>query len=322
MNGAGGRILRGLGCWWLRPMPATRLGGVRIACGLYSLWYLLPRHGMFREIARTDAALFDPVGVTRLLPGPPPPEILDVVYWITVAGSVLFTLGWRHRWTGPIFASALLVLLCCRNSWSMIFHMHNALVIHALVLGVAPAADAWSIDALRRARRGAPRRGPSWRYGWAIMLVSAVTITPYLLSGIAKVAGPEGFLWASGEALRAQVTVNAIRYDVLVDGPAPVLTLIYEHAWVFWCMGVGTLVLELGAPIALVHRRVGAAWALATFMMHWGIYFVMGIKFRYQLSGLMYASFFDTERLEEAATRFRKRFTGRGAEHVLRRSGG
>ena len=33
--------------------------------------------------------------------------------------------------------------------------------------------------------------------------------------------------------------------------------------------------------------------------MHWGIYFLMRIKFRYQLLGLIFASFFDLERLFE-----------------------
>jgi len=33
--------------------------------------------------------------------------------------------------------------------------------------------------------------------------------------------------------------------------------------------------------------------------MHWAIYFLMRIKFRYQLLGLIFASFFDLERLFE-----------------------
>ncbi len=32
------------------------------------------------------------------------------------------------------------------------------------------------------------------------------------------------------------------------------------------------------------------------FCMHWGILGVMGIKFRYQLAGVIYAPFFDLER--------------------------
>src|SRR5215207_1784841 len=38
-------------------------------------------------------------------------------------------------------------------------------------------------------------------------------------------------------------------------------------------------------------------WAAGAFGIHWGIYFLMRIKFRYQLLGLIFASFFDLERL-------------------------
>ena len=38
-------------------------------------------------------------------------------------------------------------------------------------------------------------------------------------------------------------------------------------------------------------------WAAGTFGIHWGIYFLMRIKFRYQLLGLIFATFFDLERL-------------------------
>ena len=39
--------------------------------------------------------------------------------------------------------------------------------------------------------------------------------------------------------------------------------------------------------------------AAGAFGIHWGIYFLMRIKFRYQLLGLIFASFFDLERLFE-----------------------
>jgi hypothetical protein len=55
------------------------------------------------------------------------------------------------------------------------------------------------------------------------------------------------------------------------------------------------MAIELGAPLALAHRGLGQVWALAAFGMHWGIYFLMGIKFRYQQSGLIFAPFFDLE---------------------------
>lgn len=43
--------------------------------------------------------------------------------------------------------------------------------------------------------------------------------------------------------------------------------------------------------------------ALGAFGMHWGILAVMGIKFRYQLSGVTFASWFDVERALALAAR-------------------
>ncbi len=289
--------LRSLVAFWLAPMPAERLAGVRIACGAYALWYLVPRQDMFHKIWRTDLAMFDPVGLAAILPATVPPTMMDAVYWLTLLAGVLFTIGLGHRVAGPTFGLLLLFMLCYRNSWSMIYHMHNALALHAVVLGITASADAWSVDALIGRRRGHDRPAESWRYGWPIMLVGAITIGPYLLAGIAKLAGPEGLAWASGESLRSQVAVNAIRYDVLYGSSQSALRMLYQHGWAFWLFGIGTFVLELGAPLALANRRLGRYWAIATWGMHWGIFFIMGIKFRHHLSGTAFASFFDLEKL-------------------------
>lgn len=297
--------------WWLTNMPAERLAGVRIVCGLYAIWYLLPRWDMFYDLWRTDSELFAPVGVARLLPGIiPSAGMLDTVYWVTVAAAILFTLGVKHRLTGPAFGLLILTLLSYRNSWSMIFHMHNGLVVHALILGLTKSADVWSFDALFNKRRRDPTQSKvSWQYGWPIMLIGAATISCYFLSGVAKVAGPEGFAWASGESLRAQVAVNAIRYDILLGSSASLFGTLYEQTWLFWAMGIGTLILELGAPLALANRRLGVAWVILILGLHWGVFFIMGIKFRYQMSGIAFASFFNLEKINPLL-RSAKRWAG------------
>jgi hypothetical protein len=62
-------------------------------------------------------------------------------------------------------------------------------------------------------------------------------------------------------------------------------------------MAVGSLVLELAAPLALVNRNVGRLWAVSMYGLHWGIRIIMGIKFRYQLSGVSFAAWFDIEQV-------------------------
>jgi hypothetical protein len=65
----------------------------------------------------------------------------------------------------------------------------------------------------------------------------------------------------------------------------------------FGVMALGSLVLELVAPAMLFHKWLSRLWAVGAFQMHWGIYFIMGIKFRYQQSGLIFASFLPVERV-------------------------
>jgi hypothetical protein len=69
----------------------------------------------------------------------------------------------------------------------------------------------------------------------------------------------------------------------------------------FTLFAIGSLVLELCAPLGLLHRKLGRVWAVSTFGMHWGIRAIMGIRFRYQMSGVSFASWFEVERLLDLA---------------------
>ncbi|MDQ3154779.1 MAG: hypothetical protein M3R63_24635 [Actinomycetota bacterium] len=272
--------------------PPARLGLVRALVGGYTLVYLARRRRMFRRVVRTERALFAPVGPVRALHRPLPPRVADVVNDATLATTVLFAAGVGHRLTGPVHGALLTWTLAYRNSWSMIFHSDNTLVLHTLVLGAARAADAVPIDSLVRA--DVPTAHP--RYGWPLRLMNAASTATYLLAGVSKVAGESGWSWARGDALRRQVAIDGLRKEVFGSRAAPVVYAMYRHRHLFTAMAVGSLVVELGAPLALVDRRVGRVWALATLGLHWGILAVMGIRFRYQLSGVAFAPWFDVER--------------------------
>jgi hypothetical protein len=302
-------LLRALDGFWFVRAPATRPAVLRVLLGTYALYYLGRRYSMLMDIARSDPALFRPVGVVYHLRKPVPVAVFRGMLLATYAANAAFILGWRHRHTGPLFGGLLLWVLSYRNSWSMIFHNDNVLVMHALILGLTPSADALSLDGLSRdARRkgAAPGAGTveHWRYGWPVRLMSAVTALTYFLAGVAKLKGPLGWRWASGEALRAQVAVDGLRKELLGEGASPMAHALYDKPALFGVMGFGSLVLELAAPAALLHRRLSRLWVANAFLMHWGIFAVMGIRFRYQMSGLIFASFFDVERLLDRASRW------------------
>jgi hypothetical protein len=287
--------VRCVGRWWFAPAPAARLGALRLLVGLFSLWYLGRRRRMIVQIARTDPKLYAPVGLARPLKRPLPPPVVRATVDATLAANVAFVAGAGHRVTGPAYASLLLWTLSYRNSWSMVFHNDNLLVLHAVALGCSRAADALAVDARRR-----PPPAPHPRYGWPIQLMRTVTTLPYLLAGVAKVAGPLGWRWASGESLRRHVAVDGLRKELLGDGAAPAAFALYRHVGLFRALAVGSLAVELLGPAALPSRRASRAWALNALAMHWGILAVMGIRFRYQLAGVAFAPFFPVERPLEA----------------------
>ena len=285
-------LVRRLEQAWFAEAPASRLAILRIVIGVYVLWYLVPRHGLLTELAESDPSLFEPVGVVSWLAHPLDPSLFHLLVIGTFAANLAFLLGWRYRISGPVFALLLLGVLTYRNSWSMIFHSDNVLVLHVLILGFAPAAEAVSIDS-----RAGDRDRTGWQYGWPIRLMCVVTVATYFLAGVAKVMGPAGWSWAGGGELLKQVAVDGLRKDVLGSAASPLMFALQDYLIVFTALGVGSLVMELGAPFSLIDRRLARVWAVSAFFMHWGIFFIMGITFRYQLSGVMYAPFFPLERV-------------------------
>jgi hypothetical protein len=61
-------------------------------------------------------------------------------------------------------------------------------------------------------------------------------------------------------------------------------------------MAVMSLAIELGGPLALLHRRLALLWSLAAWGFHLGVILLMAIVFPYPLLGLAYAPMFRVER--------------------------
>ena len=133
------------------------------------------------------------------------------------------------------------------------------------MVGLSRARDAWSLGALFK-NHGSNPKGDSGYYGWPIQAVILLTTTTYFLSGYAKVAGELGFGWMKGDLMRSQMITDAIRKSVFQVEPTPMFEMVYNWTWLFTIMGVFTLIVELGAPLALWNRTIGRVWAMATFV--------------------------------------------------------
>jgi hypothetical protein len=297
------KLIRGLrrGLTEVAATPASRLGLVRALVGGYTLYYLAKRRNMFKRVVRTDPELFAPVGPVRVLPKPVPPPVADALNDATLVTSALFALGSGHRVVGKLHSSLLLWTLSYRNSWSMIFHSDNTLVLHTIALGASRSADALSLDAVATGAKPEPHP----RYGWPLRLMNASSTLAYMMSGVAKIIGPSGWGWMDGGGMRRQVAVDGIRKEVFGGSGAEAGYRLYKHKHLFTGMAVGSLLLEAGAPLALLNRHLGRVWAVSMYGMHLGIRIIMGIKFRYQLSGISFASWFPVERLVNPLRWFR-----------------
>ncbi len=292
------RVLAG----WFRPVPAARLAALRLLVGGFALGYLVARLPMWLGLARFAPRDFQPLGVVALvLERPLGAGAIVALTVATIGLAVTFVAGVGHRVLAPLFAVALLGLTSYRNSWGMPFHTENLLVLHVLVLALAPAADAWSVDAWRRPAPAAERSG------WPLRLMAAITILTYVLAGIAKLR-LGGLEWAQGVALRDQVAVDNLRKLLLGASTSPIAMPFLRHPWLFEGLAIGTLVVELGAPLALLGRRLAWAWALAAWGFHLGVLALMTIVFPYSLGFLAYAPLFACERpLAWLGARLRRR---------------
>lgn len=270
--------------------PARRLAALRLLTGGFAVTYLLVRLPYFLDLTRLDRGRWDPPGALGSLPAPPSPEAARLLLVVALVAGVAFVVGWRFRWAGPAFAVLLLVVLSYRNAWGHLFHTDNLLVLHVFVVGCAPSAHAWSLDT-----RGRVEPAADVRYGWPLRLAAVLTVTTYVVTGIAKLRYAGGD-WLAGDTLLHQIAFDNARKKVLGDTYSPLAAVLVGHPSLFAPLGLLTLVVELGAPLALLGRRWAAAWAGAAWLFHLGIVALMWIAFPYPLSLIAFAPLFRCER--------------------------
>lgn len=292
--------MKALSRWWFHPAPPERLATLRIAIGLFAWIYLIVRLPHFASFASMAPAAFRPVGPVSILSAPLPAGATWAIALAGVASGAAFVAGLRFVVTGPIFAAALLWVTSYASSWGMVFHTDNLLVLHVIVIALAPAAAAWSIDARRG---GAPPSADDGRYGWPLRLMAAITVSAYFMAGVAKLKN-EGLTWVTTDFLRDYVAYDALRKAELGSTYSPVGAWLAERSWPWRPLAVFSLAMELGAPLALLGRRAAWVWSIAAVGFHAGVLALMAILFLYPLAGLAFAPFFEVERL---AARLRQR---------------
>lgn len=287
---------------YFQAAPAKRLAALRLLVGAYALVFLLVRFGHFVGVASFSPRQFAPVGPVAILSEPLALAVVVALVAATVLAAVGFVAGWRYRITGPAFAVLLLWITSYRNSWSMIYHTDNLLVLHVIVLGLVPAAaDVWSLDA-RRPGASPTEDAVGERWGWPIRLMCAVTVATYFIAGYTKLQSA-GLDWVTSDTLRYQIAYDNLRKAELGASFSPIGAALAGQRWIFPPFAAVSLALEIFAPLALVAPRWGRLWAYGAWSFHVGVLVLMAILFHYPLLGFAYAPFFRAERVVEAIRR-------------------
>jgi hypothetical protein len=293
----------------LRPvLPAERLASLRLLTGFFTLVYLGARGPGILAAIYQAPHLFQPVGPVKLLSAPAAPAVTYIFYALAWVFGLAFFLGWRFRLTAPAFTLCLMWVLAYRNSWGMVFHTENLMMLHVTLLSLTDAGAAYSLDARRRGTTPEADR----RFGFGIRVICVGTVTAYVLAGVAKLK-VTGLEWAGGDILRNHISNDNLRKLLLGDSYSEIGMWLAKTPWIFPYLAVFSLALELGAPIALFGDRLGKVWCLVTWSFHFGVLLVMWIFFPYNLFFIAFGSFFAAERIVGPAWA--------RLERVLRREG-
>ncbi|WP_437638204.1 HTTM domain-containing protein [Sorangium sp. So ce854] len=280
--------------------PAERLAIVRLLVGGFALVYLCVRAVHLQRVGHLPPEGFRPIGVISALSAPLPLWAVRGLIGAAIAAGAAFVAGFKFRVAGPLFGALLLWVLSYRNSWGMVFHTENLLVLHVIALGLAAAADAYSLDARRAAAlsASAPPPAPHGRYGWPLRLLCAITVTSYFIAGVAKLRN-SGLDWALSDILRNYVAHDNVRKIALGDTHSPLGGALVRYGFLFPPLALATLAVELGAPLALFSRRVAVVFCGAAWLFHLGVLLTMAILFPYPLLGIAFAGFFELEKMRD-----------------------
>jgi hypothetical protein len=156
-------------------------------------------------------------------------------------------------------------------------HSHYLLLYSLVLLSFSTSDQAWSVDAWLRRRRphapvpddGATSLAASGLPRNAV-LIAAVSL--YFASGLGKLSDA-GLRWVDGQSLQyyigSQVDRTSFELVTLLR------TWVSEQRWLCAIMSAGTLVIEMGSPLALFSRRLRHLWIPAWIGMHFGIVLLM-----------------------------------------------
>jgi len=261
-----------------RVSPRT-LGVARI--WVFGLWVHRLVTEPFPEVAAMPLAVFEPIGVLRLLPTSLWPvfcttPVLEALRAILLVGLGLVVLGVPgYRVLAPLVCVVVTFQQGLVRGFGYVSHGELGLLYAAWVLACFPAADALAL------RRPLARRADPVMYAAPMRIVAGVLAVIYAFIGIRRLAVGAPAIFVDGSILRwaalrsLQGGVGEGFGDEMVAVP-----------WLATLFVVGfplVTVLEALAPLCLVSSRFRAVWLGVMLPFHLVTRAVLQIFFRYNV---------------------------------------
>lgn len=270
---------------YMAPIPYARFAMVRLLTAGFAFVYIAIRLRDLSNYTRFSPENFSPVGVVAILSSPFPTWLTTALVIATGLCALLFSIGRWERATGPALAIGFIWVTSYRNSWGKLFHTENLIALHLVAIGIGVLMTERPAD-----------RVNGTTSGFVLRLMSLITVATYVLAAIAKLRN-SGFDWLDGELLRNYIAFDCLRKSQLGSGYSLLGAALVQHTWFFPPLALGTMFLELGAPIALLRGRVRHLWIASVWAFHVGVLAMMWIAFFYPISGIAFASMLPAERL-------------------------
>ena len=313
-------VWRRLLAWWADDLPPMS-GGLRVIFYAGLLYLALDQFSPLTAAAifeQTPPALRTPVLLFRMAGLESPP------HWLIAGCYVVCLLAWLCSIVGFLTTPAMLVTAASAvflhglSKGLNDFHGWILPVYSLVFLCLSRCDEGWTLDAVIR------RRWPAWPgpargvasvrgSGLARKLVTLAAVHTFFAGGIAKLT-EGGLQWADGRSLQAYILTTS-QIHGMPPRFAPLAALIASHLWLCALLSLGTLLLELGSPLALFSRRCRGILVVAALVFHVGVYLVLFPDFFAQ--AWCYILVVDWARL---ASRGRVRVPARGPTLITGRS--
>jgi hypothetical protein len=260
---------------WLVPSDPRSLA----LCRWVLFWTVWPGFGASlggSAWASFKDAAFKPIGILGALHVPLfPTGVLEVIGALGSAALACAMVGLFYSFTAPLAAAALLYSQWIAQSSGKINHGGLLILCVITLLAFARAADAWSIDAWLRKRRGVARPQPSAEYRWPRLFIAVMLGSMYGAAGLSKLR-VSGFEWGLGDNMRLLLLGHHFTRDPLTHFGV----WLADFPLVCSVLGFSAHLLELSGPLAMVHRWAYRLIIPGLALLQLGIWVLLGILFR------------------------------------------